>query len=383
MSNGVSCATLTAAIGLHIVVLPLLAAVVDVTCKNATADTSALNTAISGSNVGDQIAIHGTCLINGIIVLDGDRSYVGDSRTGTVIQQAPGSNLPAMLASDSWMSGYQYPAYTGDPIRIAHLTLDGNSAANSGTTALVIRSWMTVVEDLYIENAPVDGIQVTSVSQGNVSLTNSEVNGRISNVFITGSGANGVHIVDPVNSVTDWDLLDSWIASSGQSAIMMDNAAGWKIRGNHVYGNPANGIFANRCWQTAIDGNLIEDFGHLGGAGNTYYGIGCTVNGGPGSVISNNKVNQESPHGGDAPTGTLVYIGVQNVNYGTGAVNVVDNIIIGASGANTTGISLNAGNGNSLQAMVNSNNIQSVATAEKVGNGVTLAGQPIVPILHR
>jgi hypothetical protein len=70
--------------------LPAQAAVVNVTCKNITADTAALNTAISGSNTGDQIAIHGSCLINGIIVLYGNRTYLGGSRTGTVIRQASG-----------------------------------------------------------------------------------------------------------------------------------------------------------------------------------------------------------------------------------------------------------------------------------------------------
>jgi len=99
--------------------LPAQAAVVNVTCKNITADTAALNTAISGSNTGDQIAIHGSCLINGIIVLYGNRTYLGGSRTGTVIRQASGSNLPAMLASDSWVSGYQYPMFTGRPF-ISH-----------------------------------------------------------------------------------------------------------------------------------------------------------------------------------------------------------------------------------------------------------------------
>lgn len=375
------CAISTITVLPLVIALPSSAAVVNVTCTNATTDTPALNNAISGSNVGDQIAIHGTCLINGIIVLYGDRSYLGDSRTGTVIRQAAGSNLSAMLASDSWMSGYQYPAYTGNPIHISHLTLDGNSAMNSSTSALIIRSWLTVVDDLLIENAPVDAIQITNLNQGNVALSNSEVNGRISNCFITGSGANGIHVVDTGNSVTDWDILDSWIANSGQSAIMMDNAAGWKVRGNHLYGVPANGIFASRCFGTAIDGNYIEDFGHLGGVETTYYGIACTVQGaGAGSVITSNKIYQNPASGGDSSTGTLIYIGLPQVNYGTGVVNVVNNVINGGNGANTFGLAYYLGAGSALDVLASGNNVQSVATPQVVGLGVTLVGQPVVPV---
>ena len=355
--------------------LPAQAAVVNVTCKNITADTAALNTAISGSNTGDQIAIHGSCLINGIIVLYGNRTYLGGSRTGTVIRQASGSNLPAMLASDSWVSGYQYPMFTGAPIHISQLTLDGNKAANSGTSALIIRSWLTVIDDLLIENAAADGLQITNLTQDGVALTSTQVNGRISNCQITGSGGNGVHTVDTGNAVTDWDLLDSWIGSSGQSGILMDNAAGWKIRGNHLYSVPGHAIFASRCFATAIDGNYIEDFGHLGGTGNTYYGIACTVQGGAGSVITANKVFELN---GESPTGNLIYIGIPAVNYGTGIINVVDNLINGGYGPNTTGLSFQLGGGEHLKVLASSNNVQSVAVAQAVGPGVTLVG-PTLP----
>jgi hypothetical protein len=209
------------------------AAQVNVTCANTTADAVKLNTAIENSRSGDRIQIHGTCLLNAAVVLLGDRTYEGDSRTGTILRQASGSNLPALVASDSWNDDW---TNTGNPIRIAHLTLDGNGSANSRTNALVIRSWLTVIEDLQVENAPADGIQVTSLRKSGAGLQGSQVNGHISNIFVTNSGSVGIHVVDPGNSVTDWSLLDSWVAYSGQSAIYMDNAAGWTARGNHVYG---------------------------------------------------------------------------------------------------------------------------------------------------
>jgi len=343
------------------------AAEVNVTCAKKLTDAATLNAAISHSNVGDEISIHGTCLINETVVLLGDRSYRGDSRTGTVIQQAGGANLAAMLASDSWNSD---SIGTGDPIHIAHLTLDGNKAANAGTSALVIRSWLTVIEDLQVESAPADGIQITNLSKNNVALQSSQVNGRISNCFVTGSGANGIHVLDTNNSVTDWDLLDSWIANSGASAIMMDNAAGWKVRGNHLYAVGQNGIWANNCFATAIDGNYIEDFGDARGGGETWYGIACTVQGGAASVITGNKIFHLTPEPGN---NTFIYIGLTQVNYGTGVVNVVDNAIRGIANINNIGLSYQLGGGVGLVVLSASNDVVSVGSARIVAAGVTLA----------
>jgi hypothetical protein len=97
------------------------AAVISVNCESTTVDTSRFNSAISNSKTGDSAQIRGTCLVDRTIVLFGNRSYSGDSRTGTVIRQANGTNLAAVLASDSWNSN---AAGTGGAISIAHMTVD-------------------------------------------------------------------------------------------------------------------------------------------------------------------------------------------------------------------------------------------------------------------
>jgi hypothetical protein len=107
------------------------------------------------SSVGAEIQIHGTCLVNKTILLYPSRSYLGDSRTGTVIQQTDGANLTALVASQGW---WVNSSYADDPVTIAHMTLNGNSQNNSGTNGLVIRSWQTTIEDLQVEYAPADGI---------------------------------------------------------------------------------------------------------------------------------------------------------------------------------------------------------------------------------
>jgi hypothetical protein len=348
-----------------------LTAQVNVTCTNTTEDTGKLKTAIENSHFGDLIQIHGTCLVDATIVLLGDRTYQGDSRTGTVIRQASGANLPAVLASDSWNDTCEHNdncEYTGDPIRIAHLTIDGNRSANSGSNALVIRSWLTTIEDLQIENAPADGIQITNLNKDGVTLKNTQVNGHISNVFVTNSGDNGIHVVDTGNSVTDWSLLDSWVANSGQSAIYMDNAAGWSVRGNHVYGIPEHAIYAKRCYATSIDQNYIEEFGGKGGD-NTWFGIACTLNGGAASVISGNKVFMFAQ---EPASSNFVFIGVPQVNYGTGIVNVVNNTILGANGPQDIGLSYRINGGSGLNALSSNNNVQAVHEPRAVGAGVKL-----------
>jgi hypothetical protein len=342
------------------------AADIGVNCANAAGDGKTLNAAIAASKTGDAVHIHGTCLTDQTIVLNGNRSYFGDSRTGTVIRQANGANLPALAASDSWDSN---AAGTGGPIRIAHLTLDGNRANNTGTSALVIRSWLTVIEDLQVRSAPVDGIRLTNLSKdGKTRLTSTQVNGRISNCFITGSGANGVHVADPGNSLTDWDLLDSWIANSGESAIRMDNAAGWKVAGNHLYGVKQHAIYAHRCWGTTIADNYIEGFGE-GGGDDAWYGIACTAQGGSASVIRDNKVFRSGARPG---AGKFIFIGVPQVNSGVGVINVVDNVIRGGGSERDIGLSYQAGPGAGLSILSGNNNVQSVGTGRLVGEKVTL-----------
>jgi hypothetical protein len=339
---------------------------INVTCTNSTGDAATLNTAISTSKPGDQIQIHGTCLLNQTIVLYGDRTYEGDSRTGTILRQASATNLNALVASDSWINN---SASTGDPVRVAHLTIDGNAGSNSGTTALIIRSWLTVLEDLLIEYAPEDGLRITSLSENGTALTNTQVNGHISNIFVTNSGGDGVHVVDPSGtSVTDWSLLDSWVAYSRGSAIYMQNAAGWTIRGNHVYGIRKDAIYANACWATTIDGNYIEGFGGEGGK-HTWYGIACLPGGGAASVVSANKVFmfQKEP-----PSGNFDFIAIPQVDYGIGIVNVVDNVILGVNGQHDTGLSYQINGGAGLEVLSRGNSVEAVHTRRSVGTGVNL-----------
>jgi hypothetical protein len=115
--------SVAAVISAHI----LNAATIDVNCSNRVQDTAALRDAIASSRNGDSIRVHGVCLVNRTIVLAGNRSYEGDSRTGTIIRQADG--VKSGRAGCFGCMGQRLAGY-GDPVRVAHLTLDGNARNN-------------------------------------------------------------------------------------------------------------------------------------------------------------------------------------------------------------------------------------------------------------
>jgi len=334
------------------------------TCKNAPGDSTRIQAVIDGSSTGDAIHIHGMCQVSSTIVLLGDRSYLGDSRTGTVLA-ATSSKLAAVMASDSWAND---TPWTGGPVRVAHLTIQGTGKSGS-MAGVLIRSWQSVLEDLQVLDMPGDGIRITNLSRNGVALSTTQVNGHIDDVFVSNSGGDGIRVQDSGNSITDWSLLDSWVANSAGGAIALDNAAGWTLRGNHVYGVGSHAIRADRCYATTIDGNYVEDFGSTS-AGGAVYGIRCTVQGGDASVISGNKVfNGAHPVGA---TGPFVYIGVSAVNYGVGEITVTGNVIRGVNSGADTGLSFSAEGGQGLLLESASNNVQAVTTPRLLGRSVSL-----------
>jgi Right handed beta helix region len=337
------------------------------TCADNSTDAATLNSAISGSGAGDQILISGTCLLTAPITLLGNRSYEGGSRTGTVLQQASGANLPYLLASDTYVSNANY---TGLPFTIHQLTIDCNSQHNTAATnGLVLHSWQTTAQDLQILNCGGSGILVANATPNGTTLANGEVNGVIKDDYIDNSGVSGVYVSDSGSGVTDWRLDDNAIADSGQDGIHLQNAAGWYIDGNHLYGDGGNGIYASRIFSTSIQNNYIEDFGDNGGS-TTYYGITATAQGGPTSTITGNRVFMFP---GDKSGSSYRYIGVTQVNYGTGAVTVTGNSIIGAASSADTGFYFNAGSGVTLSVTSGGNSVASVGTARTTGTGVTIS----------
>lgn len=338
---------------------------------NTMADAAALNAAIAASPEGGEIVLRGAFLINQTIQLLGHRSYRGESRPGTVLKQADGANLPALVASVGYMDNTEW---TDIPTAVRHLTLDGNRKGNpdAKTSGLVLRSWLTVVEDLHIRDMGGDGLRLTSLSANGTRLKNSQVNGRISDSFIENSGRHGVCVEDPGNSVTDWTLCDNWIASSGADGIHLDNAAGWVVERNHIYGAPHDAIYAHRLFATSISDNYIEGFGETDGTG-TWCGIRGSVQGGAASTIAHNRI---FGLGGEKQEKSAYPYIALSVNYGTGLVIVSGNAIRGAGTPRGTSLYYTAGGMRILNVVSTGNAVEGVNTPRTTEAGVTIsAGQ--------
>ncbi|MCE9672777.1 right-handed parallel beta-helix repeat-containing protein [Myxococcus stipitatus] len=363
---------LSALVAFLLLPAPALAAQVPVTCNNTTTDDETINAAVASSAAGDELVLSGPCLVNATLRLRGERAYRGGEPSGTVIRQANGANLAALMASDTWLDA---ATYTGDPISVKNLTLDGNAANNTGraTDGLVVMSWNSTVENLRINSMRGSGIRLTNTNSAGVAITNTQVNGRIVHNFISDSGQHGVYVQDSGNSVTDWDLIDNWIADSGVSAIRLENAAGWKVRGNHLYGVGQTAIVALRLFGTTLSDNYIEGFGE-GTTTGTWAGISATVQGDAASVISDNKIFN---FGGEPNTGSLYhYLSIAQVNYGTGFVSVTGNAIRGPGTTRSTGLRYDKGGGTALTVVSTGNLVTGVASTRVVGTGVTVtAGQ--------
>ncbi|MEV0348302.1 hypothetical protein AB0H88_21220 [Nonomuraea sp. NPDC050680] len=365
---------------------PAIAARVSATCVNTAADARTIQAAIDASKEGDEVVFKGPCLINRTITLRGRRTYRGDAKAGTVIKQADGANLPAMLASESWVTDQ---AYSSDPVRIERLTLDGNRDHNTGTVGLMLRSWDSRIYDVDILGTPSDGIRVSNPSKNGTRLRNTMVNSVISDVYIERAGGSGLKVVDPGNAVTDWTFQRSWIGFSGESGVDAENSAGWTFSDLHLYATPKNAIDAHRCFGTSIHNNYIEDFGTKATARQTYYGIRCDLQGEAGTTISNNLIHKFGPRPavtqpantrqyGKAPAPqqdpSFVYLALDSVNYGTGHATVTGNSILGHGTRRETGLLFRRGRGNGLSIASTGNLVDNVGIPRSIGSGVRVTG---------
>jgi Right handed beta helix region len=326
--------------------------VTQVSCGDTAADGATLQHAIDSSPAGSVIQIGGTCLLDRGIVLLPNRTYTGASRTGTVLRQD--AAMPYVLASSAYVDN---SSTTGSPLTVQRLTVACSGRGN--TDGIIIMNWQADVQEVDVSNCGGSGIVNTSQTPNGATIGNTSVNSRFEDNFITGSGASGFRVIDHGNSVTDGYLLDNRIAGSGGDAVLMDNAAGWNISGNHLYNDKSDAIMANRLYGTTISGNYIEDFASQRTAGQ-WYGIAGTVQGGNGSTIDGNRIFNDLGETSDA---THIYIGITSVNGRTGNVAIYGNAIRGA-GPRDVALSLSAGAG-SLAVAVAGNVITQVGTTQR------------------
>ncbi len=340
---------------------------VTVRCDGTTADAATLQRAISASPPGAVIAIEGgTCLLTQGITLPGDRTYTGGATTGTVLKQD--GHLAYVLASAAYVNN---SATTGNPLAIRDMTIGCDGSGR--TDGIIVLNWQADVEHVDVSGCGGSGIVDTNTTANGRAITNTSVNSRFDNNFVSHSGRYGFEVRDSGNAVTDGFLVDNQIESSASDAIHLDNAAGWDITGNHVYNDARNGISADRLYATTISGNYVEDFGAAQHSG-TWYGITGAANGHIGSTVFGNKVFNVN---GETPGARYVYIAVTRGGAGPSAagpgyVSVTGNTIVGAGPADV-GLLFDGGPQGLVVASAG-NEVAGVAVARSDAGGVTVTG---------
>jgi Right handed beta helix region len=330
-----------------------------VTCRDNTSDAGRIQAAINASSPGAVIQLNGgTCLLTQGLVLTGNRTYAGGSTTGTVLKQD--GSMGYVLASSDYTDN---STTTGNPLQIRDLTVDCSGAGD--TDGIVILNWQVVVEEVDVHGCGGTGIVDTSVAANNQSIGNTSVNSRFNNDFISNSGHYGFAVIDPVNAVTDGFFTDNQVADSGADAVYLQNAEGWNISGNHLYGDSEDGIEAQRLYGTTIASNYIEDFG-TGQQSGTWYGITGTVQDGPGSVFLGNKVFSNGEQAGAGH----VYIAVTTANSGTGHLSVYANVV--QTSASTDQAFFFNGAPNHLVVAYAANQVSGPGAVRTIGDGVTI-----------
>lgn len=331
-----------------------------VTCADTASDADRLQHAIDASPARAVIEISGTCLLTHSIILLANRTYTGDGRTATVLRQdAP---MPYVMASAGFVRN---GATTGAPITIEQITV--SCSGQGRTDGIVVLNWQVDVQQADVTNCGGSGIVDTSQTANGSTIRNTSVNSRFSDNFIIGSRVYGFEVIDNGNAVTDGYLTNNQIASSGQAAVAMQNAAGWNISGNHLYNDAGNGIMAGRLFGTTISGNFIEDFASRQSSG-TWYGIAGSAQNGDGSTIFGNSVFNDLGERGGA---THVYIAILKTNSGTGRVSVTGNVI-GGAGPTDVGLSFEAG-ANHLVVASSGNAITGVGTLTQHSGAVQIS----------
>ena len=333
--------------------------VVTATCTDRTSDAASLQRAINSSSPGAVIEIRGICLLTrGIVFLD-YRTYTGYNTAGTILKQD--GNMGYVLASRAYVDN---SSYTGEPATIRDLTVECNGSG--ATNGIVVLNWQADVEHVDVHGCGGSGIVDTNTTADGKAIKNSSVNSRFDNNFISNSGRYGFEIHDSGNSVTDGFLEDNLIAHSGLDGIHLDNAAGWDVSGNHLYGNAWNAIYADRLYGTTISNNYIENFGQ-GQSSGTWCGITATAQGVIGSTIFNNKIFNDL---GESAGAKYIYLSITRTNYGTGYLSVTGNVIVGDRPSDV-GLAFDGGS-NKLIVVSSGNEVAHVGTVNSHTRSVTV-----------
>jgi parallel beta-helix repeat protein len=352
-------------------------AVTQVSCSGQSGDSTTLSNAIAAVPEGGTLAIAGTCYLTQPLVLTAGKTYEGttgdgaNDGVGTVLSQHFSGGY--LVANDAY-AGNTASDGTGLPLTVQDLAINCDSSSTDG---LVVMAWQVNVNHVDATGCESGIVDTNSDAAGQAMPSgHTSVNSRFDDNFLQDNADYGFYVDDTQNAVTDGFFDDNQVASSGENAVELDNAAGWNIAGNHLYGDKQDGIYANRMWGSTISDNYIEDFGD-GQSSGSWYGILGTNQCGIGSTIDDNMIFNDG--GQETTSASYVYLAVsQNSSDCSGFLTVNGNVIYDQTAKNTaTGMDFR-GNGTADSLTIGSagNIARGVATSRTTsGADVFIGGE--------
>jgi len=293
--------------------------------------------------------------------------YEGDGEEFTIIQQAAGSNLNAIMAHADWINEIS-PAF-GSMVQIRHLSFKGQPSQTAGLGhGVVLQSFWSDIEYCTFQNTAGDALRLDSKSiLGNVTLSSTLIENHILRCQFRAYKGCGINSSDTAGLLTDGWVEDCIFTTTAGTAtafpsLKVDSSAGWDIERNHFYGSPGSAIQASRPWQTRIAGNYVENWGSTTTVG-TYCAIDCVngfVNdGGFGSVITQNVCYLNTAPGNAG--NFLAGIGSQATNGGQAHLAIGNNVLF---------CGLVSGNANCFGIILWNQNSGSATFASLAGNSI-------------
>jgi hypothetical protein len=236
-------------------------------------DTRAISGAIAAATGGTVWFPPGTYIVSQTLALKPGSTYRGSNPNSSVIKQANGANLTAVLADERYITK-QSTSSSG--IQIEDLGIDGNSPANKHGHGLLLMVDRSLVRHVLVDFPPEAGIVLIDANAGGTIITNPAVENRIEDCTITQPGTYGIWVVDTKHSgrQTDGYMLNNVVKNAlGTWGIRVERAAGWFIANNHVYHSAQNAIYLSHAECTYFYCNEVDHFGLTKLPPRQYFGL--------------------------------------------------------------------------------------------------------------
>lgn len=238
----------------------------------------------------------GEFYVNGPIKIPPNRSIrgAGDSGLGLLSETTIRATaaMPAVIYSVGWDTGANTVAQQNIKIRDLKLYCNGLT-----TYGIVTQNYDSKFENLHIQGSTADALLQDSFDQsGVVHIGNTGVNNRILDCTAEGCGQGFTSNEASSGTAvfTDGFIENCTVTSTtGAYGIGIQRMAGWTVDNNHLYGLAQHGILAAQMFASSITNNYIETWGNTGTSGFWRAIDGSSIgqsDGGPGSVISHNRL---------------------------------------------------------------------------------------------